>query len=161
MNMVEMPDRVAENLLMFIRQNKGTLPKRRRAGEFKQLTDDEVRNLEVVVNDAFEGFDYRETETPHAAEAPPRHALEFPEPNEHWIFDRGVVVFWGQDTDTRVRCEISQEALDDRFGGDGKDKLQVFRANRKAIEDSAHKKYLAGQVEPDGSVFIRTLDLAR
>jgi hypothetical protein len=161
MNMVEMPDRMAENLLMFARQNKGTLPKRRRTGEFKQLTDDEVRKLEAVVNDAFEGFDYAETDRAYGDELPRRHALEFPEPNEQWIFDREVVVFWGRDLDTRVRCEISQEALDDHFGGDGKDKLQVFRANRKAIEDFARKKYLAGQIEPDGSVLIRTLDLTR
>jgi hypothetical protein len=58
-----------------------------------------------------------------------------------------------------VRCEISREALDDNFRGDGKDKVQVFRANRKAIEEFARKKYLAGQIEPDGSVLIRTLDL--
>jgi hypothetical protein len=51
-NMVEMLDRVAENLLMFIRQNKGTMPKRRRTGEFKQLIDDEVEKVEAVVNDA-------------------------------------------------------------------------------------------------------------
>jgi hypothetical protein len=58
-----------------------------------------------------------------------------------------------------VRCEISQEALDDHFGGDGKDKVEVFRANRKAIEDVARRKYLAGQTEPDGSVLIRTVEL--
>jgi hypothetical protein len=28
----------------------------------------------------------------------------------------------------------------------------VFRANRKAIEEFARRKYLAGQIEPDGSV---------
>jgi hypothetical protein len=56
MNTVEMPDRLAESLLMFIRQNKGTLSKRRRTGEFKRLTDAEVTSLEAVVNEAFEGF---------------------------------------------------------------------------------------------------------
>ena len=161
MNIVEMPDRVAEDLLMFIRQNRGTLPKRRRTGEFKQLTDDEVRKLEAVVNDAFEGFVHAEPDTVYFDEIPRRRELEFPEPNEHWIFDRGVVAFWGQDADTRVRCEISQDALNDHFGGDGKEKLQVFRANRKAIEDFARKKYQAGEVKPDGSVLIRTLDLVR
>jgi hypothetical protein len=35
----------------------------------------------------------------------------------------------------------------------------VFRANRKAIEDFARKKYLAGQIESGGYVLIRTLDL--
>ena len=58
-----------------------------------------------------------------------------------------------------MRCEISQEALDDHFGGDGKDKVEVFRANRKAIEEIARRKYLAGQTEPDGSVLIRTVEL--
>ena len=57
MDAVEMPDRVAENLLMFIRQNKGTLPKKRRTEEYKKLRDDEVASLEVIVRDAFEGFD--------------------------------------------------------------------------------------------------------
>jgi Protein of unknown function (DUF1488) len=71
------------------------------------------------------------------------------------------VVFGGQDVDTRVRCEISRQALDDNFKGDAKDKMQVFRANRKAIEEFARKKYLAGQIEPDGSVLIRTLDIHR
>lgn len=51
-----MPDRIAEDLLMFIRQNHGTLSKNRREGEFKQLTDDEVKGIERIVADAFEGF---------------------------------------------------------------------------------------------------------
>lgn len=53
---VEMPDRVAGNLVMFIRQNKGTLSKRRRQAEFEQLTDDEVRRIERIVAEAFLGF---------------------------------------------------------------------------------------------------------
>jgi hypothetical protein len=56
MEMVEMPDRVAENLVMFIRQNKGTLSKRRRAEEFKALRDEEVAAIELIVRDAFEGY---------------------------------------------------------------------------------------------------------
>ena len=57
MDTVEMPDRLAENLLLFIRQNKGRLPNRRRTGEFAKLTDAEVAMLEAIVRDAFEGFD--------------------------------------------------------------------------------------------------------
>jgi hypothetical protein len=57
MDTVEMPDRIAENLAMFIRQNKGTLPKRRREGEFRELRDDEVSLIQDIVNDAFAGFD--------------------------------------------------------------------------------------------------------
>ena len=56
MDTVEMPDRMAENLVMFIRQNKGTLSKKRRAEEFGKLRDDEVASLELIVRDAFEGF---------------------------------------------------------------------------------------------------------
>ena len=56
METVEMPDRVAENLVMFIRQNHGVLGTNRREGEFKQLTDDEVQRIERIVADSFEGF---------------------------------------------------------------------------------------------------------
>jgi len=53
---VEMPDRVAENLVMFIRQNGGNLSKKRRDGEFNKLSDDEVSLIEGIVNEAFTGF---------------------------------------------------------------------------------------------------------
>jgi hypothetical protein len=56
METVEMPDRLAENLVMFIRQNHGTLPKSRRSGEYKGLSDDEVTGLEEIVRHAFDGF---------------------------------------------------------------------------------------------------------
>jgi hypothetical protein len=56
MDTVEMPNRVAENLIMFIRQNKGSLPRKRREGEFKKLRDDEVNLIEGIVNDAFADF---------------------------------------------------------------------------------------------------------
>jgi hypothetical protein len=55
MDAIEMPDRVAENLVMFIRQNNGTLSKQRREGEFNKLRDDEVALLEAIVQDAFAG----------------------------------------------------------------------------------------------------------
>lgn len=56
MNAVEMPDRVAENLVMFIRQNNGSLSKKRRDGEFSKLRDDEVILIEGIVKEAFSGF---------------------------------------------------------------------------------------------------------
>jgi hypothetical protein len=56
MDTVEMPDRLAENLVMFIRQNQGTLSKKRREGEFQKLRDEEVVSMETIVNDAFAGF---------------------------------------------------------------------------------------------------------
>lgn len=56
MEAIEMPDRIAENLVMFIRRNGGTLSKSRRQGEFKQLTEDEVHHIERIVTEAFTGF---------------------------------------------------------------------------------------------------------
>lgn len=55
MDRVEMPDRLAADLVMFIRQNGGTLSRRRREREFSALTDREVAELEAIVRDTFEG----------------------------------------------------------------------------------------------------------
>jgi hypothetical protein len=57
MDTVEMPDRVAENLVLFIRQNGGTLSKRRRTGDYQKLVDEEVALVEGIVRDAFDGFE--------------------------------------------------------------------------------------------------------
>ena len=56
MDTVEMPDHLAESLIMFIRQNEGTLSKNRRKDEFEKLTDEEVKMVETIVREAFEGF---------------------------------------------------------------------------------------------------------
>lgn len=50
---VEMPDHLAQNLIMFIRQNSGRLPKRRREKEFHALTDDEVAGIEAICDEIF------------------------------------------------------------------------------------------------------------
>ena len=55
MDVVEMPDRIAENLMLYIRRNNGALSKKRREGEFQKLTDQEVILIEGIVNDVFEG----------------------------------------------------------------------------------------------------------
>ena len=88
-----------------------------------------------------------------------RHDLTFPAPNEGFDFGRDVVLFYGQDGEAWVRCAISREALDDHFHGDAKDKLEVFRANRQVIEREVRRKYIAGDTEVDGSIFIRSDDL--
>jgi hypothetical protein len=56
MEMVEMPNRMAENMVLYIRQNNGRLSKRRREGEFKQLTGEEVAVIESIVQEEFQGF---------------------------------------------------------------------------------------------------------
>jgi fido (protein-threonine AMPylation protein) len=88
-----------------------------------------------------------------------RHDLTFPEPKESFVFERDIVFFYAQDGEACVRCAITREALDDHFPGDGKDKLEVFRANRQAIEQEVRRKYIAGDSEVDGSILIRSDDL--
>lgn len=53
METVDMPDRLAQNLLMFLRQNDGRLSKRRRENEFAALTDDEVKGVEAIYAEVF------------------------------------------------------------------------------------------------------------
>ncbi|MCP4698716.1 MAG: Fic family protein [Gammaproteobacteria bacterium] len=53
METVEMPDRLAQNLIVFMRQNAGTIPKRRREKEFEALTDDEAQLIEAIYQDVF------------------------------------------------------------------------------------------------------------
>ncbi len=90
-----------------------------------------------------------------------KHDLKFPDQAEKWDFDREVVVFFGQDGDSRVRCAISREALDDDFGGDNREKVELFRENRAAIEQGARQKYAAGDTETDGSILIHSGELAK
>ncbi|WP_245461769.1 Fic family protein [Rhizobium leguminosarum] len=56
MDTVEMPDRLADDLLTFIRQNNGALPRKRREREFEKLTDQEITRVEAIIQDIFEGF---------------------------------------------------------------------------------------------------------
>lgn len=51
-----MPDRMAENLIMFVRRNGGKLSKRCREREFAKLTEKEVVPVEQSINAAYEGY---------------------------------------------------------------------------------------------------------
>src|SRR5438552_151862 len=88
-----------------------------------------------------------------------QHDLTFLAPQEAFVPERDMVFFYGHDGEAWVRCAISREALDDHFHGDGKDKLEVFRANRQVIEQEVRRKYIAGDTEVDGSILIRADDL--
>lgn len=56
MNAIEMPDSLAQQVIIFIRQNDGKFPKRRRDREpLSKLTEEEVAMLEDIVNDVFSG----------------------------------------------------------------------------------------------------------
>ena len=56
-NRIEMPDNLVSLLINFIRQNDGSLAKKRRTREFADLTDDEVSFVETAVRDAFSDLD--------------------------------------------------------------------------------------------------------
>ena len=53
METVEMPDRLAQDLIVFIRQNDGKLPKMRREREFAALTDEEAAQIEAICEEFF------------------------------------------------------------------------------------------------------------
>ncbi len=54
METVEMPDRLAQDLIMFIGQNKGRLPKKRREKEFAALSDEETARIEAIYLEVFD-----------------------------------------------------------------------------------------------------------
>jgi len=56
MELVEMPDKLAQDIIMFVRENDGELPIRRRKKEFKKLSDREVKAIESIVEESFESF---------------------------------------------------------------------------------------------------------
>jgi len=68
MDMVDVPNQMAEQFVLYAQRNGGILPKKRRK-EFYKLTDDEVRNFESVVQDAFDGYEPT-TRTPFSQTAP-------------------------------------------------------------------------------------------
>jgi transcriptional regulator with XRE-family HTH domain len=88
-----------------------------------------------------------------------QRGLSFPEPDARYDTIGEAVRFWGHNGTRRVRCAISREALDDHYKPERKDKVKMFEAHREAIEHEARRKFLAGQLEPDGSILIRTADL--
>ena len=56
MEIVEMPDNLADRFVLYTQKNTGKLPKKRRE-EFHKLTEEEIEQLEEAVQEAFEGFD--------------------------------------------------------------------------------------------------------
>ena len=85
--------------------------------------------------------------------------LTFPEKSAFVDASRLVVAFTGQDKDKTVVCKISREALEDHFEGNNKPPLKVFTANQERIEHEARRKYLAGELESDGSILVKTEDI--
>ncbi len=57
MEYVEMPNKLAQDLIMFVRQNGGLLPKKRRASELVALNDAEVKKIEAIIKTAYSDHD--------------------------------------------------------------------------------------------------------
>lgn len=89
-----------------------------------------------------------------------RHGLAFPDKEHRSTPARGAI-FWGEDRGKRVLCIVSREALADHFSD--RDRLRpeaAFQTHRAKIEALASRKYALGQLEPDGSIVIRTTDVS-
>ncbi len=52
-----MPDRLAQNFILFVRQNNGQLSTGKRERFFASLTESELVDLEEIVNEEVEEFD--------------------------------------------------------------------------------------------------------
>jgi transcriptional regulator with XRE-family HTH domain len=85
--------------------------------------------------------------------------LEFLNPCAFYDTKRMVVAFTGMDRGKTVFCAISKEALDDHFSGDRRNPIKVFTANQNRIEHKARRKYLAENLESDGSILVKTQDI--
>jgi Fic family protein/DNA-binding transcriptional ArsR family regulator len=126
-------------------------------GRFREMAESDLLNLH---EGNFARLQVRPSEFAAWQVAWENKELVFPAPEECYDTSRDVVMFCGQDRTERIRCAISNEALDDHFHSDRRNKLEVFRENRQTIEDSARRNYLSGRVEPDGTVLIRTADIS-
>ncbi len=85
--------------------------------------------------------------------------LVFPDQTYRYVSDEGVT-FFGEDGSRRIRCTISREALDDHYLDHGRLRPEDgFLKSRRDIEALARRKYLTGNIEPDGGILIRTLEL--
>jgi hypothetical protein len=52
-----MPDALAENLILLVKQNHGSLPQTCWSHEFSKLTEDENAALESIIREAFKDFE--------------------------------------------------------------------------------------------------------
>lgn len=85
--------------------------------------------------------------------------IDFPHKSCVYLPDCRAVLFEGLSGDQSIKCLISWDALADHYDFEGRKPIEVFKENRYAMEHAVRRKCLAGALEKDGSVFIRTEDL--
>jgi len=79
-------------------------------------------------------------------------------------FDDGRVNFYAEHNGSPVKCAVSEEAIQDltqSLTSDGEELLEPFRSNQNIFVAIAEEKFLAGNVESDGYVVVKSADLAR
>lgn len=77
---------------------------------------------------------------------------------EAWNSNIDGVAFPADVDGQRIGCAISEEALQDNFGGDYAPPLECFKENRRVIEGKAAELIRKRRFESDGSIFIRSSD---
>lgn len=87
-----------------------------------------------------------------------QRTLVFTQQDEHYESQWDAVIFNGKDGDKIIRCAITNEALTDYFQGERKSLVKVFQTNRNSIQHTARRKYLAGNMEVNGSILLKTTD---
>lgn len=89
--------------------------------------------------------------------------LSFPDDSAGYDDRRDAVTFLGRNDTKLVGCAISAEALKDHFGATGGRTggyLKAFLNYRDRIRYLAQWKYSVGLLEEDGSVLVRSSDVA-
>jgi len=52
-NRFDIPDNKIKKIIIFVRQNDGVFPMRRRKGEFEKLTNAELDQIVKIINESF------------------------------------------------------------------------------------------------------------
>ncbi len=74
-----------------------------------------------------------------------------------------TVSFHAEANGLPIACSVSREALLDharRSGGSGEELLEIFHDNSSAVGRLAKRKFETNALEPNGSILIRSADLA-
>jgi hypothetical protein len=83
--------------------------------------------------------------------------------DENWSRDgeSEFIAFGATDGERSLTAKVSREALEDLHGSTppGADWVTLFDPLRARVENALQSKFDAGQLEPDGSLMLRSDDL--
>lgn len=84
--------------------------------------------------------------------------LSFVASNPYYDAHREIVFFNSRDSEKRILCGITREALDDHYAPLNMDLLKKFSLHQLEIEQIARRKYITNTLEQDQTILIRTTD---